>query len=211
MLTKEFIRLEITKKFRTILKEYGYDYNSKHGFFIRNVDKGFCGVVVGIVEGANKFTLSFSLLIRFDEVEEIANQFQFVLPEYRAYTHSMNISSEFFTGQREYIVRESLHLDRFIDFFKKIYESKIDEFLIQNSTIGDLDKSLHEDCLQIGYLQSTNDFIHRLIICKLSGNKRFDAFQRIYSSEFKKQFSLEPGDEEQEIFESAIRLLNAKY
>lgn len=171
----------IKKDLGDYLKGFGYKKNSKlKEDFWHPFDGGFYTIGVAVYDYKPKFLISPFVSIRFDVVEDIVQKYIFILPQYKDKTMTINTPYEFFTGVDEFDIRELITLSAWIDSFKGVYVSQIDEFLKTYSNIIMADKAINEQKIRLNYLVEPHNCIRSMIIAKVAGNPNYKSIAKSY-------------------------------
>jgi hypothetical protein len=184
---KQIVKTELGN----FLENYGYKFDSKAYGFLRYFEGGFNKVGISIVDYQPKFKLSFFFCVRLDEVENILQQYVFILEKYRDFTWTLNIPIEHFTCFKEYAFDKKELLLDLLHEIEQVYSTNIDDFLKSNSSVDKLDVSLNINPSKLGYMTTPEDFIRRIIIAKLAGNTSFDDVADWYYKKYVEDYFLD--------------------
>jgi hypothetical protein len=180
MLLKSEIRKVLKKELGAFLKPYGYKPQSTETGFLRKTKEGNNTIGIAIVDYRPKFLLGIPFAIRLDAVEKICNYLCNTMPQYQSDTTTIIIPCRFFDGFDEHKITNSQGLQEFINYFKTLYADKIDTFLVANSTLQGLVKTLFIDYIEFGPLFQHYHFITRIVVAYLGKIEFYDLIAEEY-------------------------------
>jgi hypothetical protein len=189
--SKMEVKKIIKKELGDFLKKFGYKFESNAQGFIRYFDSGFNKVGVVIVDYRPKFQLSPFFLIRINEVENIIQNFIFVHDKYREFTWTLNAPIEYFTGVKEYDIRNQEEMEAFVDQIKNAYSSQIEPFLNMYSSVKNLDTLLNAKFTNVQYMANPANHIRPIIIAKITSNENFEKVAAHYLKKYTEDYYLD--------------------
>ena len=183
MTKREYLKTELLRKLAAKLKEYDFRLNKARAEFIQRVSIGWFKYQIVFKKTDNGWDLKPSLLLRFDEVEDIFHNISEFEAKYQKDTPTIGISIEDYkmdSNNYRYQLTEEEQLDFISQKLFVLFQKEGIPFLQRYNTIGKLDaalnNNLHETSLTGGIFKGTK----AIIVAKLSNRANFKELERFY-------------------------------
>jgi hypothetical protein len=187
MVKSELKRL-INCDFNKVLSGYGFKFDTVREGFIKKTETGYEGVIISIVEYPGRCIASGCFLIRINEVENIVNKIIFVLPKYQTSTYTVNIPFERILDKSEFEIKDVADFEEFKKAFLDIFSFKINKLLSYNSNIEHLHDLINVQGSKLPYLETTGDYVRRIIISKIVNANNSEEIINKYIKEFRLRY-----------------------
>ncbi len=185
MLNKKDIEKEISLQMLPVFQQADYNRMSTDPLhFQRQFESGFKSCIISVSEYKAEFWVELSIGIRFNIVENLANQFTLTLKDYHQHTHTILTSYGRMIGNQyfRFKVTDNTQVSDMCREMNHFLDTAGFTFLDQNSSIYQIDELINtypERPSKFIYNQS-NRCIKGLIIAKLCQNPHFNTLVKAY-------------------------------